>query len=180
MDPEGIGEARSALAAYPGLAGVAVIEHDAGPDGQCLIAYVAPSGPGLDIGDLHAHARKTLAGSHLPAAIVVLDQIPLTPAGTVSTAALPVPELSGLLPYQPPATARQETLCELFAQVLGVTRCGTGNDFFDLGGRSIEAMVLAGRISTALGIRITMADLFKAPTAGDMDRRLDLLAGQRE
>jgi acyl carrier protein len=180
MDPEGISEARSALAAYPGLAGVAVIEHDAGPDGQCLIAYVAPSGPRLDIGDLHAHARKTLAGSHLPAAIVVLDQIPLTPAGTVSTAALPVPELSGLLPYQPPATARQETLCELFAQVLGVTRCGTGNDFFDLGGRSIEAMVLAGRISTALGIRITMADLFKAPTAGDMDRRLDLLAGQRE
>ena len=180
MDPEGIGEARSALAAYPGLAGVAVIEHDAGPDGQCLIAYVAPSGPGLDIGDLRAHARKTLAGSHLPAAIVVLDQSPLTPAGTVSTAALPVPELSGLLPYQPPATPRQEILCELFAQVLGVARCGTGNDFFDLGGRSIEAMVLAGRISTALGTRISMADLFKAPTAGDMDRRLTLLAEQRK
>jgi acyl carrier protein len=180
MDPEGIGDVRSALAAYPGLAGVEVIEHDAGPDGQCLIAYVAPSGPGLDIPELHAHARKTLSNASMPAAIVVLDQIPLTPAGTVNDAALPVPELSGLLPYQPPATPRQEILCELFAQVLGVARCGTGNDFFDLGGRSIEAMVLAGRISTALGIRITMADLFKAPTAGDMDRRLTLLAEQRK
>ncbi len=76
MDPEGTSDVRTALAAYPGLAGVAVIEHDAGPDGQCLIAYVAPSGPGLDIGDLHAHARKTLAGSQLPAAIVVLTRSP--------------------------------------------------------------------------------------------------------
>jgi hypothetical protein len=64
--------------------------------------------------------------------------------------------------------------------VLGVVRCGTGSDFFDLGGRSIEAMVLAGRISTALGIRISMADLFKASTVGDMDRRLDLMADARK
>jgi nonribosomal peptide synthetase DhbF len=180
MDPEGIGEVRAALAAFPGLAGVAVIEHDAGQPGQCLIAYVAPSGPGLDVPELHAHARKTLSNGSTPAAIVVLDEIPVTAAGTVNAAALPVPELSGLLPYQPPATPRQEILCELFAQVLAVARCGTGNDFFDLGGRSIEAMVLAGRISTALGIRISMADLFKAPTPGDMDHRLGQMAEQRK
>jgi acyl carrier protein len=135
MDPESTGEVRSALAAFPGLADVAVLEHDAGQAGQCLIAYVVPSGPGLDVPELHAHA---------------------------------------------PATPRQEILCELFAEVLGVSRCGTGNDFFDLGGRSIEAMVLAGRISTALGIRISMADLFKASTAGDMDRRLSLMADTRK
>jgi aryl carrier-like protein len=80
-------------------------------------------------------------------------------------------------PYQAPATPRQEILCELFAQVLGVARCGTGSDFFDLGGRPVEAMVLAARINAALGVRITMADLFKAPTVADLDRRLDQLAG---
>jgi hypothetical protein len=48
------------------------------------------------------------------------------------------------------------------------------------GGRSIEAMVLAGRISTAPGIRKSMADLFKASTAGDTDRRLDLMANTRK
>jgi aryl carrier-like protein len=141
MDSEGIGEVRAALAAFPGLAGVAVIEHDAGPAGQCLIAYAAPPGPGLDVPELHAYARKA---------------------------------------YQAPTTPRQELLCELFAQVLGVVRCGSGSDFFDLGGRSIEAMVLAGRISTARGIRISMADLFKAATLGDMDRRLDLMADARK
>src|ERR1035438_5753638 len=180
MDPEGIGEVRSALAAFPGLAGVAVVEHDAGQAGECLIAYVAPSGPGVDVPELHAYARKALLNGSMPAAIVVLDEIPVTAAGAVNVAALPVPELSGLLPYQAPATPRQEILCELFAEVLGVARCGIGNDFFDLGGRSIEAMVLAGRISTALGIRISMADLFKAPTAGDMDRRLSLMAEERK
>ena len=81
---------------------------------------------------------------------------------------------------QPPATPRQELLCELFAQVLGVARCGTGSDFFDLGGRSVEAMMLAGRISSALGIRLTMADLFKAPTVTDMDHRIDQLTQTRK
>lgn len=180
MDPEGIGEVRAALAAFPGLAGVAVIEHGPGTGDQCLIAYVVPSGPGLAVPELHAHARKTLSHDTMPAAIMVVDEIPVTAAGTVNAAALPVPELAGLVPYQAPVTPRQDMLCELFAEVLRVARCGTGSDFFDLGGRSIEAMMLAGRISSALGVRVSMADLFKAPTAGDMDRRLDQLAAARK
>jgi acyl carrier protein len=180
MDSESIGEAKSALAAFPGLADVTVIEHGAGQDDQCLIAYVVPSGPGLDVPELHAYARKRLTNGSMPAAIMVVDEVPKTAAGTVNVAALPVPELAGLLPYQAPATPRQEILCELFAQVLGVARCGVDSDFFDLGGRSVEAMVLAGRISSALGVRISMADLFKAPTVGDMDQRLNLMADTRK
>ena len=180
MDSESIGEVSSALAAYPGLADVTVIEHGAGQADQCLIAYVVPAGPGLDVPELHAYARKALSNGSMPAAIVVVDDIPATPAGTVNVAALPVPELSGLLPYQAPTTPRQELLCDLFAQVLGVARCGIDSDFFDLGGRSIEAMVLAGRISAALGVRVSMADLFKAPTAGEMDHVLNRTADTRK
>jgi nonribosomal peptide synthetase DhbF len=180
MTPESIGEVKAALAAFRGLADVTVIEHGVGQADQCLIAYVVPSGPGLDVAELHAYARKTLTNGSMPAAIVVVDEIPVAAAGAVNVAALPVPELSGLLPYQAPATPRQEVLCELFAQVLGVARCGTGGDFFDLGGRSVEAMVLAGRISSALGVRVSMADLFKAPTVGDLDRQLDLMADARK
>ena len=180
MDSDSIGEVKSALAAFPGLADVTVIEHGADEADQCLIAYVVPSGPGLDVPELHAYARNMLTNGSMPAAIVVIDEIPATTAGAVDVAALPVPELNGLLPYHAPATPRQEILCELFAQVLGVARCGIDSDFFDLGGRSIEAMMLAGRISTSLGVRVSMADLFKAPTVGDMDRRLDLMADARK
>jgi nonribosomal peptide synthetase DhbF len=180
MTPESIGEVRSALAAFPGLADVAVIEHGAGQADQCLIAYVVPSGPGLEVPELHAYARKALRNGDMPAAIVVVDEIPLTAAGAVDAAVLPVPELAGLLPYQAPATPRQEILCELFAQVLGAARCGIDSDFFDLGGRSVEAMVLAGRISSALGVRISMADLFKASTIRDLDSRFDQMADARK
>ena len=113
------------------------------------------------------------------AAIMAAGEIPVTAAGAVNAAALPVPELTGLLPYHPSATPRQEVLCDLFAQVLGVAGCGTGSDFFDLGGRSIEAMVLAGRISAALGIRVSMAGLFQAPAAGETDRRPGQMADPR-
>jgi len=51
--------------------------------------------------------------------------------------------------------------------VLRVARCGVNSDFFDLGGRSVEAMMLAGRINADLNVRITMADLFRAPTVAD-------------
>jgi len=180
MDSDGIGEVTAALAAFPGLAGVAVIEHGAGTGEHCLIGYVVPSGPGLDVPELHAHARKALSHEIMPAAIMVVDEIPVTAGGTVHAAALPVPELAGLVPYQVPVTPRQDLLCDLFAEVLGAARCGTGSDFFDLGGRSIEAMMLAGRISSALGVRVSMADLFKAPTPGDMDHRLDQLAATRK
>ena len=180
MESESIGEVKSALAAFPGLADVTVVEHGANQADECLIAYVVPSGPGLDVPELHAYARKTLSNDSMPAAIVVVDEIPSTAAGAVNVAALPVPELNGLLPYQAPSTPRQELLCELFAQVLGVARCGVDSDFFDLGGRSIEAMMLAGRISSSLGIRVSMADLFRAPTVGDMDRQLDLMADARK
>jgi|SRR5579872_2334065 len=179
MDSESIDDVKSTLAAFPGLADVTVIEHGTGPD-QCLIGYVVPSGPGLEVRELHAYARKALSSSSMPAAIVVVDEIPVTAEGTANISALPVPELSGLLPYEPPGTPRQEVLCELFAEVLGVARCGLSNDFFDLGGRSIDAMMLAGRISTALGTRVSMADLFKAPTAGDMDKQLDRMAEARK
>ena len=87
MDSEGIGEVRSALAAFPGLADVVVVENAAE---ECLIAYVVPSGPGLDVPELHAFARKALLNGNMPAAIAVVDEIPKTPAGAVDIAALPV------------------------------------------------------------------------------------------
>src|SRR5580693_10113272 len=99
MTSDHIGEARAALTAFPGLADVAVIEHGAGQDDECLIAYVVPSGPGLDVAELHAYARKTLTNGSMPAAIVVVDEIPVAAAGAVNVAALPVPEPSCLLPY---------------------------------------------------------------------------------
>jgi hypothetical protein len=174
MGAASIRDAESVLAAFPGLADFTVVEHGTAPDDRCLVAYVVPSNPDLDVTALHAHARSRLPGPLAPAAIVILDELPMAADGTVDLAELPEPDLNGLLPYRAPESPRQETLCTLFAEILGVARCGMDSDFFQLRGRSVDAVLLAGRISIELGARVSMADLFRAPTPADLDRRLDV------
>jgi nonribosomal peptide synthetase DhbF len=175
MGHESIEKATSALKKFPGLASVTIVEYRTVPGEPYLVAYVTPDDTGLDTQALHAHARRHLEGPQIPAAIVVLDELPVDDGGKLDHDALPAPDLNGLVPYHPAATVRQETLCGLFAEALGVPRCGVDADFFKLGGRSVDAMLLAGRISSELGARISMADLFRAPTPADMDRRMDIL-----
>ncbi len=169
-------DVRDVLAAYPGLADVAVVTRVQEPLGQVLVAYIVPSSPGLDQAALHKYLRETLPGSAVPAAIVVVDAIPVDSAGTPEPQALPAPDLRGLLPYRSPDTPRQEALCTIFAEVLARTRCGVDDDFFILGGESIDAMVIASRVGPAFGLEISMNELFDAPTVAELDQLLDRLS----
>ena len=177
MSAVSVQEAESILSAFPGVASVTVVEHDITPDELCLVAYITPSDPTLDLPALQAHARRLLPGPLTPAAIVVLDELPVTADGAIDLSALPKPDLARFAPYRPPVTARQEALCALFAEILGVVRCGLDSDFFAFGGRSVDAILLAARISSELGIRVSMSDLFRAPTPSDLDRRLSTKPG---
>lgn len=170
-----IQDVRAVLAAYPGLADLAVLTHEQASVGQVLVAYVVPDSPGLNMGALHKYARELLPGSAVPAAIMVVDTIPVTSEGTVEPQSLPAPDLHGLTPYRSPDTPRQEALCTIFAEVLARPRCGVDDDFFTLGGESIDAMVIAGRVSTTAGQEISMDDLFDAPTVAKLDQLLDQL-----
>lgn len=170
MERATINEVQAALAAFPGLDAVFVAEQESESAGPCLVAWVAPGG--VDMPALHAHARKHLPGWLIPAVIMPLDMIPGDADGRAGPPLLPAPDLSALVPYRPPETARQETLCDIFAEVLRVPRFGVDDDFFNLGARSVDAMLLAARISAALGTTMPMADLFDAPTVTELDRRL--------
>lgn len=171
-----IQDVRDVLAAYPELADVAVLTHDQEPLGQVLVAYIVPSGPGLDLAALHKYVRESLPGSAVPASVVVVDAIPVNSAGTPEPQALPAPDLRGLLPYRSPDTPRQEALCTIFAEVLARTRCGVDDDFFIMGGESIDAMLIASRVGPAFGLEISMNELFDAPTVAELDELLDRLS----
>jgi hypothetical protein len=167
---------RDVLAAYPGLADVVVLEHEQEPAGRVLVAYVVPGGPGLSLAELRRHARRELPGGMVPAAIMVVDAIPLAPAGMAGPRALPAPDLRGLALYRPPGTPRQEALCTIFAEVLARPRCGLDDNFFTLGGESIDAMLLAARVSPVAGKEMSLDDVFDAPTVAELDRLLDQLS----
>src|ERR1700735_1450886 len=99
----------------------------------------------------------------VPASIVVLDALPVTVNGKLDTAALPAPRFTGVAGGRCPATATEEMLCGLFAEVLGVQQLGAEDGFFDLGGDSIMSMQLVAR-ARAAGLVFSPRNVFTAQT----------------
>ena len=95
----------------------------------------------------------------MPAAIVALPALPLTPSGKLDRAALPAPPAPSAAPTRPPS-AREAILARLFADVLEIEHVPLGDSFFDLGGDSISSMELARR-ARAAGLALSPGDVFR-------------------
>jgi acyl carrier protein len=159
-------EVEAALSKYPGLADVIAVAREVEPGDKRLTAYLVPeSGAGeISVADVRAHALKLLPPYMVPAAFVVLDRLPLTPNGKLDRAALPDPGPGSESTYRAPRDSREEILCSLFAEVLGVARVGIDDSFFDLGVQSLLAMRLVSRIRSLLGTDLEISALFEAPS----------------
>jgi amino acid adenylation domain-containing protein len=168
-----LAEVESVLARYHGLAHVVVIAREVEDGEKRLIAYVVAEAGRLDVDGLRAHATELLPEYMVPSAFVTLDSLPLTPNGKVDRKALPEPVVEGSSDYRAPRTARQEILCSLFAEVLGVPRVGVDDSFFDLHGESLKAMRLISSIQACLGVELLVSDIFDAPTVAELDQQVE-------
>ncbi|WP_033825537.1 amino acid adenylation domain-containing protein, partial [Kitasatospora sp. MBT63] len=168
-------EVEGALAAHPSVARAAVVARTDRSGGKALVAYLLPADPAAapDPDQLRADLESRLADYAVPAAYVVLDTLPLTPNGKLDRAALPEPDWAAAGTGRPPRDPREELLCALFAEVLGVERIGIDDGFFELGGHSMLATRLTGRINTVLGTELPVRTLFEAPTVAALTARLD-------
>jgi amino acid adenylation domain-containing protein len=169
-----LGEIEAILVAQPGVTQAAVVVRQDRPGDGTLVAYAVPaSGADLDPGALRAAAAAALPGYMVPAAIVILDRMPLNVNGKLDRRALPAPDYATKSGRTAPATARERALCEVFAQVLGLDTVGVQDSFFDLGGHSLLATRLVSRIRAALGAELPIRAVFEHPTAAALATVLD-------
>ncbi|WP_409055755.1 amino acid adenylation domain-containing protein [Streptomyces sp. SYP-A7185] len=144
-----LGEVEAALSAHPAVAQAVVVARADGPGERRLVGYVVPDGRTVDPRQLREDVTRVLPDYMVPAVVLVLDALPVTRNGKVDRAALPAPDLAGRVTGREPRTEAEETLCALFAEVLGMERVGVEDSFFELGGDSIMSMQLAARARRA-------------------------------
>ncbi|MFD8912686.1 non-ribosomal peptide synthase/polyketide synthase [Streptomyces sp. NPDC059575] len=160
-----LGEIEKALADHPKVGQVAVLARTDQAEETRLVAYPVPAaGAVLRPEELRGHLRDWLPDYMVPAAFVVLDALPLTANGKLDRRALPEPDFTGSRSGGAPHTPREQVLAGLFAEVLGVTKVGVDDDFFDLGGHSLLATRLVARVRATLGVELALRSLFRAPT----------------
>jgi amino acid adenylation domain-containing protein/non-ribosomal peptide synthase protein (TIGR01720 family) len=134
-------------------------------------AYANRPVPFRDAGDLaavlRAHARRWLPDAMVPAAFVALESLPTLVSGKLDRAALPAPDPTVEVTGHRPRDAREELLCTLYAEVLGVPGVGVDDDFFALGGDSIVSIQLVIRARQA-GLVLTPRQVFVHRTVGEL------------
>ena len=157
-----LGEIEAALGTHPYVARAAVLARRDRPGEQRLVAYAVPhEGCAPEPDDLRRFLGETLPSYMVPAAVVVLEAFPLNGSGKLDRAALPAPDL--VVAGRPPRTPEEETLCGLFAEVLGLPEVFADVSFFDLGGDSIAALRLAAKAKQA-GFDLTPRMVFTLQT----------------
>jgi amino acid adenylation domain-containing protein/natural product biosynthesis luciferase-like monooxygenase protein len=125
--------------------------------------------------ELHVRLARQLPAYMLPQDIVVLDKLPLTPNGKVDRRKLTieVTTQSEGDPYVAPQTATEQKLAEIWAEVLRQTRPGRYDNFFEMGGHSLQAIRLVDRIRTTMAVDLSLRQLFEAPTIQSLAGRID-------
>ncbi|MGH3755950.1 MAG: amino acid adenylation domain-containing protein, partial [Pseudonocardiaceae bacterium] len=167
-----LGEIEAALAGHPGIAQAVVITREsAGADGQRLVAYLVAAGPDTpSTAGLRSFLAGSLPGYMVPAAFVVLPQLPLNANGKLDRRALPDPDwgAGGTGGYVAPRTATEQAVAAIWADVLGVARVGAGDNFFELGGDSILSIRVASRLRAALGVKLSPRVVFTHVTVREL------------
>ncbi|MFT3815685.1 MAG: amino acid adenylation domain-containing protein [Acidovorax sp.] len=166
-----LGEVEAQLLAQPEIREAVVVAAE-GPAGARLVGYVsAKAGQEVDSAELKARLGRALPDYMVPAAIVVLEALPLNVNGKVDRKALPDPEFTGGDAYEAPVGEVEEALAAVWAEVLGVEKVGRNDNFFELGGHSLLALRLLERVR-AKGFAVQVRTLFERPKLGEFARAI--------
>jgi non-ribosomal peptide synthetase component F len=171
------GEVESVVRRDPAVRDAAVLGVEAPAGGTRLVAWIVPE-DGAPAGDeaLRAHAARFLPEYMLPSAFVRVDAIPLTANGKVDRSALPAPSDARpplAVAYEETASEWERRLADVWTKVLGVSRVGRRDNFFDVGGTSLLAAEAAEELRRLFGRTLPDTAVFEHPTIESLARLLD-------
>ena len=159
-------EIENALLHIKGVRDAAVIANGAQTD-RHLVAYVAAGNDAaLTQAAVRQHIGATLPRYMMPRHIVIMESFPLTTRGKVDLSALPLPESSNdnRRSYRAPQTEQERVLSSIWQEILQRPLIGIEENFYDLGGTSLQAFVIFARIASALGQDLPPTTMLEAPT----------------
>ncbi|WP_425180504.1 amino acid adenylation domain-containing protein, partial [Mycobacterium sp.] len=131
------------------------------------------------VAELRRFVAARLPEFMVPAAITVMQSMPLTVNGKLDRRALPAPEFLSSVAYRSPGDQRERVLAALFGEILGVARVGVDDRFFDLGGHSLSATRLVARVRAELGVEVPIRAVFDTPTVAGLAEWINAHAGDR-
>jgi enterobactin synthetase component F len=175
-----LGEIESLLLQHPAVAEAAVTAHRNTDSITSLAAYVVTeSGYRIEIDALRGLLAGRVPKYMMPSSFTVLDAMPLTPNGKLDRKSLAIPERARRIAYADPATPIEKKLAALWQEVLNVERVGLHDNFFDLGGDSLSAAVMAALFPEHLQVEIPLGSVFEAPTIADFAVLVERLSSDR-
>lgn len=163
-----LGEIETALGQHPALGGVVVSVREDIPGDQRLVAYFETDAEErLPTTELRNLIKQKLPEYMVPSAFVQLTKLPLTTNGKIDRRQLPAPDPARTEvdeKFQAPRNEVEETLTRIWREVLGLTRVGIEDNFFDLGGNSLIAVEVFDRTREELQLDLAIRLLFQYPT----------------
>jgi amino acid adenylation domain-containing protein len=160
-----LGEVEAVLDGHPDVAGAVAIVREDSPGDQRLIAYVVPAAErAVEVERLRRLCKEKLPPFMVPSAFVSLEAFPVTANGKLDRLALPAPDGARSAmrsAYEPPQTPVEQTLVSIWSEVLGVSRIGLDDDFFDLGGHSLLAVKMLARVYESFGLDLRLHAVFE-------------------
>ncbi|MGD2087365.1 MAG: amino acid adenylation domain-containing protein [Candidatus Aminicenantes bacterium] len=167
-----LGEIEACLAKHKNVKDAVVIDKKDETGNKYLCAYIVvhssqqPSTTRLT--GLKEYLAQNLPDYMIPSYFLEIENIPLLPSGKINRNALPSPELLSRSTYAAPEDEIQKKLADIWAEVLGKnmeqTPIGIDDNFFDLGGHSLKATVIAWQIHKELNVKVPLAEIFETPT----------------
>jgi amino acid adenylation domain-containing protein len=176
-----LGEVEAVLNDHDTVKAAVVLVREDSPGDPRLVAYVVTNEPSAEvINKLRSYVKAKLPDYMVPAAFVQLDEFPLTGSGKVDRQALPAPDQSRPMleeQFVAPRNQLEESIAQMWREILALERIGIHDDFFDVGGNSLHAMQIMAKVTNMFDVYLPLYSLFDTPTIAGLAQQIEL-AGQ--